>query len=120
MASYTYQMKENIAFMVFLFMKWVETYFAHEITWAEEKRNQLAYRLNWITFERARKLLQEGYVLLSGKNWIDWSTMLKWKYYQDTEENLISRWFVRKELLGQVDSNIYTPLPRNWWYRDKA
>ncbi|GES72640.1 hypothetical protein RCL_jg15311.t1 [Rhizophagus clarus] len=58
-------MKENIAFMVFLFMKWVETYFAHEITWAEEKRNQLAYRLNWITFERARKLLQEGYVLLS-------------------------------------------------------
>ncbi len=50
--------------------------------------------------------------------------MLKWtqnsKYYQDTEENLISRWFIRKELFGQVDSDIYTPLPRDWWYRDKA
>src|SRR3984885_986567 len=61
--------------------------------WTEEKRNQLAYRLQWITFEHARILLeQKGYVLLSGKNWIDWSTMLKWaqnpKYYQNTEENL--------------------------------
>ncbi|GET66092.1 hypothetical protein RIR_jg20644.t1 [Rhizophagus irregularis DAOM 181602=DAOM 197198] len=32
-------------------------------TWIEEKRNQLAYRLQWITFECARILLeQKGYI----------------------------------------------------------
>jgi hypothetical protein len=31
----------------------------HCRTWAEEKRNQLAYRLQWITFERAREFLQK-------------------------------------------------------------
>ena len=47
-------------------------------TWVEEKWNQLAYRLQWIIFEHARILLQqEGYVLLSDINWIDWFTMLK-------------------------------------------
>ena len=94
-------------------------------TWTEEKRNQLAYRLQWITFEHARILLeQKGYVLLSGKNWIDWSTMLKWaqnpKYYQNTEENLISRWFVRRDMLGPYDVEIHTVMSKDWWYKDKA
>ncbi|PKK59915.1 hypothetical protein RhiirC2_819812, partial [Rhizophagus irregularis] len=63
-------------------------------TWAEEKREQLAYRLNWSSIEPVKKLLQqEGYVLLSGI--FEWSIMIKWtqnpKYYLDTEENRIFR-----------------------------
>jgi hypothetical protein len=90
-------------------------------TWAEEKRNQLAYRLQWITFERAREFLQqEGYTFISGKNWIDWPVMLKWvqnpKYYQ----NLISERFVRRDMLGPYDVEIHTLMPKGWWYKDKA
>ena len=90
-------------------------------TWAEEKRNQLAYRLQWITFERAREFLQqEGYTFISGKKWIDWPVMLKWvqnpKYYQ----NLISEWFVRRDMLGPYDVEIHTVMPKDWWYKDKA
>ncbi|CAG8618139.1 2783_t:CDS:2 [Gigaspora rosea] len=41
-----------------------------------EKRNQLAYRLNWMVFELVRKLLQQtGYVLLFESNWC---SMIKW------------------------------------------
>ena len=96
-----------------------------ELSWAEEKQNQLLHRLHWIAFEHARKLLQqEGYVLLSGRSWTDWCTMIKWaqnpKYYQDNEENLISRWFVRRDILELCDIEIHTLMPRDWWYKDKA
>jgi hypothetical protein len=94
-------------------------------TWAEEKRDQLTYRLDWITFERARKLLQqEGYALLSGRYYIDWSTMLKWaqnpKYYQNTEENLNSRRFIRKDKLEPYDIVYQGSVPKDWWYKHKA
>ncbi|CAG8812273.1 2873_t:CDS:2, partial [Gigaspora margarita] len=79
-------------------------------TWAKEKQNQLA------------KLLQRtGYELLSESNWC---SMIKWaqnpKYYLNTEENLIYRWFVRKDKLGPHDIEIYNPLPKDCWYSDKV
>ncbi|CAG8709360.1 17286_t:CDS:1, partial [Racocetra fulgida] len=91
-------------------------------TWAEEKRNQLAYRLNWMVFEPVRKLLQqESYVLLSESNWC---SMIKWtqnpKYYLDTEENLIYRQFVKKDKLEPHNIEIYNLLHKDWWYGDKA
>ncbi|CAB4394437.1 unnamed protein product [Rhizophagus irregularis] len=94
-------------------------------TWAEEKRDQLTYRLQWIALEHAKELLQqEGYALLSGRTWIDWSTMLRWaqnpKYYQNTEENLIGRQFVRRDILGPYDVEIHTLTPKGWWYKHKA
>lgn len=50
--------------------------------------------------------------------------MIKWtqnpKYYLNTEENLIYRWFVRKDKLGPHDIKIHNPLPKDWWYSDKA
>ena len=50
--------------------------------------------------------------------------MLKWaqnpKYYQNTEENLISRWFVRRDMLGPYDIEIHTVMSKDWWYKDKA
>ena len=50
--------------------------------------------------------------------------MLKWaqnpKYYQNTEENLISRWFVKRDILGPYDVKIHTVMSKDWWYKDKA
>ena len=47
-------------------------------TWAEEKRDQLTYRLQWITIEHARELLQqEGFAFLCSVYWLEWSTMSK-------------------------------------------
>ena len=47
--------------------------------------------------------------------------MLKWaqnpKYYQNTEENLISRWFVRRDMLGPYDVEIHTVMSKDWWYK---
>ena len=86
------------------------------------ERDQLTYRLDWITFERARELLQqEGYVLLSGS---DRRSMIKWiqnpKYYHDTKENLINKWFVRKDKLEQHDLMFHNLLLKDWWYKHKA
>ena len=71
-------------------------------TWAVEKRYQLMYRLNWLSFVHIKKSLQqEGYALLTGT--FEWPIMIKWtqnpKYYLDTEENRIFRYFVRKDML---------------------
>ena len=94
-------------------------------TWAEEKQNQLACRLNWLSFEPVKKLLQqEGYVLLSGI--FEWPIMIKWtqnpKYYLDTEENRIFRYFVRKDMLGPRDIKSiksHSRLTSDWWYKHK-
>ncbi|CAG8793819.1 14054_t:CDS:2, partial [Gigaspora margarita] len=80
------------------------------------------YGYTMYVFEPVRKLLQRtGYVLLSESNWC---SMIKWaqnpKYYFDTKENLIYRWFVRKDKLGLHDIEIHNPLPKDWWYGDKA
>ncbi|GES92796.1 hypothetical protein GLOIN_2v1642872 [Rhizophagus clarus] len=95
-------------------------------TWAEEKQNQLACRLNWLSFELVKKLLQqEGYVLLYGT--FEWPIMIKWtqnpKYYLDTEENRNSRHFVRKDMLGPHDIKSiesHSRLTSDWWYKHKA
>ena len=95
-------------------------------TWAEEKREQLAYRLNWSSFELVKKLLQqEGYELLSGV--FEWPIMVKWtqnpKYYLDTEENRIFRYFVRKDMLRPRDIKSiksHSRLTSDWWYKYKA
>jgi hypothetical protein len=46
--------------------------------------------------------------------------MLKWvqnpKYYQ----NLISKWFVRRDTLGSYDVEIHILMSKGWWYKDKA
>ena len=73
-------------------------------------------------FDRIGELLQqEGYVLLSGS---DRHSMIKWiqnpKYYHDTKENLINKWFVRKDKLEQHDLVYYNLLPKDWWYKHKA
>ena len=95
-------------------------------TWAEEKREQLAYRLNWLSFELVKKSLQQkGYVLLSGI--FEWPIMIKWtqnpKYYLDTEENRIFRHFVRKDMLGPRDIKeikSHSRLTSDWWYKPKV
>ena len=95
-------------------------------TWAEEKREQLAYRLNWSSFELVKKLLQqEGYELLSGV--FEWPIIVKWtqnpKYYLDTEENRIFRYFVRKDMLRPRDIKSiksHSRLTSDWWYKHKA
>ena len=95
-------------------------------TWAEEKREQLAYRLNWLSIEPVKKLLQqEGYELLSGI--FEWPIMIKWtqnpKYYLDTEENRIFRYFVRKDMLRPHDIKTiksHSRLTSDWWYKYKA
>jgi hypothetical protein len=94
-------------------------------TWAEEKKEQLVHRLQWMTFERARELLhQKGYALLSVPYWLDSSTMVKWaqnpKYYQNTEENLIGRVIIRKDKLGPYDIVYQGSVPKDWWYKHKA
>ena len=73
-------------------------------------------------FDRIGELLQqEGYVLLSGS---DRRSMIKWaqnpKYYQNTEENLISRWFVRKDKLEPYDIVYQGSVPKDWWYSNKV
>ncbi|RGB36022.1 hypothetical protein C1646_741956 [Rhizophagus diaphanus] len=95
-------------------------------TWAEEKQNQLACRLNWLSFELVKKLLQEeGYVLLYGT--FEWPIMIKWtqnpKYYLNTGENRNSRHFVRKDILGPHDIKSiesHSRLTSDWWYKHKA
>ena len=95
-------------------------------TWAEEKREQLAYRLNWLSIEPVKKLLQqEGYELLSGI--FEWPIMIKWtqnpKYYLDTEENRIFRYFVRKDMLRPHDIKTiksHSRLTSDWWYKPKV
>ena len=91
-------------------------------TWAVEKRYQLAYRLNWLSFVHVKKSLQqEGYALLTGT--FEWPIMIKWtqnpKYYLDTEENRIFRYFVRKDMLGPRDIKsieTHSRLTSDWWY----
>jgi hypothetical protein len=88
------------------------------ITWAEEKKNQLLYRLGWALFDRARKTLQQkGYIP-------KWYTTIKWaqnpEYYLNTEKNPVSTLVVRMEMLAQLDLHINIPPNSNWWYRDKA
>jgi hypothetical protein len=53
--------------------------------------------------------------------------MIKWtqnpKYYLDTEENRIFRYFVRKDMLGPRDiESIKTlsQLTSDWWYKPKV
>ena len=87
-------------------------------TWAEEKKEQLVHRLQWMTYDCAGELLQqEGYILLSRS---DRRSMIKWiqnpKYYQ----NLISEWFIRRDTLTPYDVEIHRLMPKGWWYKDKA
>ena len=75
-----------------------------------------------MTFEHAGELLQqEGYVLLSGS---DRRSLIKWaqnpKYYHDTEDNLINKWFVRKDKLEQRNLVFHNQVPKDWWYKHKA
>ena len=53
--------------------------------------------------------------------------MVKWtqnpKYYLDTEENRIFRYFVRKDMLGPRDIESiksHSQLTSDWWYKHKA
>ena len=50
--------------------------------------------------------------------------MVKWtqnpKYYLDTEENRIFRYFVRKDMLGPRDIKSHSRLTSDWWYKHKA
>ncbi|GES84450.1 hypothetical protein RCL_jg22814.t1 [Rhizophagus clarus] len=69
--------------------------------WAEEKREQLAYRLNWLSIEPVKKLLQqEGYELLSSV--FEWPIM---------------------DMLGPRDIESiksHSQLTSDWWYKPKV